>query len=107
MNRSVWRPIAIGVLVGTAAYFMPFFMLKGFLFFFLIAGLFRFFFFRRMGWGGHGNYMHVVYADHLRNMSEDDYAKYKERFQGRGGCGGREYHPYENVPKDKNNQANN
>lgn len=100
MNSSPLKPIAIGILLGTAAYFMPFFLLKGFFFFLLIGALFRLFFFRRMGWGGHGHYMHLVYADHLRNMSEEDYNKYKERFQGRGACGHRQYHPYQDVPKE-------
>lgn len=78
MNRSIIKAIIFGSLFGAAVFFAPFLILKFILFFFLIGGLIRLFFWGRgRRWGG-GSY-YVAYANKMRSMSEEEYAAYKEK----------------------------
>jgi len=77
MNRSIFKPIVFGVLFGTAAFFVPFLIIKMF-FFFLVLGLI----FRLFWWNGRSHYRmryHMVYADKIRNMSDEEYAAFKNK----------------------------
>lgn len=76
MNKSILKPIVFGVLFGTAAFFVPFFLVN-MIFFFMIIGLF----FRLFWWGGGKHHMqhHFAYADKIRSMSEEDYAALKNK----------------------------
>lgn len=79
MSQSILKPILFGTLFGALAFLMPFFLLKV-LFFFLIAGvLFRVFARRRFG--PHGGGYHLAFADRIRNMSDEEYAAFKNRYQ--------------------------
>lgn len=80
MSR-LWKPIVLGVAIGAFLYFVPFFFFRGFLFFLLIAGLIRFFWFRRYGWGWHHRYYHnPAFTDSIRNMSAEEYEAFKKRY---------------------------
>lgn len=80
MSQSILKPILFGVLFGALAFMMPFFLLKV-VFFFLIAGaLFRLFAWRRFGPYRQGGYR-LAFADRIRNMSEEEYTVFKNRYQ--------------------------
>lgn len=82
MNKSIVKPIVAGILLGAAAFFMPFFLLRTILFFGLIALLFRIFIGRRMRAGFGPGAFRPAFADKIRNMSDEEYAAFKNRFQG-------------------------
>lgn len=85
MNKSIVKPIVAGILLGAAAFFMPFFLLRTILFFGVIGILFRLFIGRRMRAGFGGRAFQPAFADKIRNMSDEEYAAFKSRFQGN--CG--------------------
>lgn len=94
MNYSILRPVVAGVLIGAALFFAPFVVLRIALFVLVFMLLFRLFTGRRFGrFGGRG--MHPAFADRIRNMSDEEYADFKEKFGH--GCGG----PYRNQPENK------
>ena len=82
MNRQIIKPIIGGLLLGTALFLVPFFVLKVLIFFLVIGLLFRLFGRRRhrgpWGW---------ALADKIRTMSEEEYNDYKTKWR-RGGCHG-------------------
>ncbi len=69
------KTILVGAAIGTALFFMPFFVLKVLIFVLIIGMLFRLFGRRR--WGGPAGW---AYADKIRQMSDEDYTQFKERF---------------------------
>lgn len=78
MNRGIIKSVVGGVLIGTALFFAPFLLLKTMLFFFIIGGIIRMMFWRRMyHWGRPQMYMAM--ADKVRNMSEEEYAELKNK----------------------------
>ncbi|MBN8786091.1 MAG: hypothetical protein J0I84_03320 [Terrimonas sp.] len=88
MNRSIVKPIVVGVLIGTALFFIPFFVLRV-IAFFLIAGLvFRLFAGRRRRFGRNFSEERFAFVDHIRNMSDEEYQAFKSNPRGAFGCGG-------------------
>lgn len=80
MNTTYLKLIIGGILLGTAVYFVPFFFLKVigfFLIFGLIAWLFK----------GRRRHHYMAWADHVRNMSDDEFKTWKEK--GGRHCGPR------------------
>lgn len=85
MNRSILRPIVAGVILGAALFFMPFFVLRVAVVVLIVSSLFRLFGagrYRR-GFGGPGRFS--GFADKIRNMSDEEYTRFKENYQY--GCG--------------------
>lgn len=85
MNRSIVKPIIGGVLIGAALFFIPFFVLRVAVFVLIVGLLFRLF---RRGSRGPGSWRQerfTRFADKVRNMTDEEYAQFKERFQY--GCG--------------------
>jgi hypothetical protein len=70
----MFKPIVFGVLFGAAAFFVPFLIIKVF-FFFMVMGLV----FRLFWWRGRKHHLHYrfAYADKIRNMSDEEYAAFK------------------------------
>ncbi len=83
MTRSILKPILAGILIGAGLYFMPFFLLRVLIVFLIIGALFRLF----RGRGFRGRYaggFHPVFADKIRNMSDEEYNEYKQSYEGWG-----------------------
>ena len=92
MTTQLLKTILVGAAIGTALFFMPFFVLKV-LIFLLIAGmLIRIFAHRR--WGGRAGW---AYADKIRDMSDDEYSQFKGKF--RSHCRGFRESEVENSKK--------
>jgi len=87
MNRQILRPVLIGLLIGAGLYFMPFFILRVALLI-LIAGLILRLVFGRGRFGRGFPERRLQMADRIRNMSDEEYARFKER-AATYGCGGR------------------
>jgi hypothetical protein len=94
MKRSILKPVAFGILFGAAAFFAPFFLIKGFFFFLFIGFVFRMIWWRGYRWGHHFRYQ-MVMADKIRSMSDEEYNELKNKlndcdnhYSGRG-CHGR------------------
>ena len=91
MNNNLLRSILAGALLGAALFIMPFFLLRVLVFFLIIGALFRLFGgrrFRRGGWGpGRGYGYMPAFADRIRQMSDEEYNQFKQRFEY-GRCGG-------------------
>lgn len=88
MNRSIFKPILGGLFIGAAVFFAPFALLKLMFFFFIIGGIFRMLFWRRMYHYGRMNY-YMVSAEKIRSMSEEEYTAFKSKmnnWQGNGCC---------------------
>lgn len=78
MNRGIIKSVIGGALIGAAAFFAPFLLIKTVLFFFIIGAIFRMIFWRRMyHWGR--PHMYMAMADKVRNMSEEEYAELKNK----------------------------
>ncbi|AQG81925.1 hypothetical protein [Spirosoma montaniterrae] len=89
----ILKSILAGLLLGAALFILPFFLLRVFLFFLLIGGLFRLIRGRR-GFGprgfGYGRRGFAYggpfgFADRVRQMSDEEYTAFKERGWNR--CG--------------------
>ncbi|QHT69159.1 hypothetical protein GXP67_22195 [Rhodocytophaga rosea] len=82
MTKQLIKPILIGTLAGAALFVMPFFLLRALLFFLIIGALFRLFRGRRYwGWrGGRFGGFHPAFADTIRNMSEEEYRAFRQKF---------------------------
>lgn len=81
MNAQIIKPIAGGLIIGAALFFLPFFLLKVLVFFLVIGLLFRLF-----GWRRYRGPRGWAYADKIRTMSEEDYNHFKDNWSG--GCYG-------------------
>lgn len=87
MNRSIVKPIVAGVFLGAALFFIPFFILRVVTFILIVGLIFRLFAGRRRfgrNFGGH----RFAFADQIRNMSDEEYQKFKENPRMAFGCGG-------------------
>lgn len=83
MTKQILKPVLIGILMGGAAYILPFFFFRGLLFFLVIGLIFRFFFWGRRGgaWGWYRRGgIHPAFADTIRNMSAEEYDAFKRKF---------------------------
>lgn len=89
MNNTLLKSILAGLLLGAALFIMPFFLIRLVFFFVIIGALFRLFGggrFRRGGWGRGRDFEHMpAFADRIRQMSDDEYNQFKQRYQGRYG----------------------
>ena len=86
MNNTLLKSILAGLLLGASLFILPFFLLRVVLFFLLIGAVFRLFRGRggRRGWEpGRGSM--PAFADRIRQMNDDEYNEFKQRF-GRGRC---------------------
>lgn len=70
--------LLFGAVLGAAVYFIPVFVLKTLFVLTVIAVLTRMMFGRRHYYG-----RHFAFADKIRSMSEEDYAKMKEQWKSR------------------------
>lgn len=89
MNTNLLRSILAGVLLGAALFIMPFFLLRVILFFVIVGALVRLFGggrFRRGRWGRRGFGYMPAFADQIRQMSDEEYSQFKQRFE-QGSCG--------------------
>lgn len=86
MNRSILKPIVAGILIGAALFFIPFFVLRVSVAVLIIGLLFRLFAGRSFGPGYKRHERFTRFADKVRNMTDEEYTQFKERFQY--GCGG-------------------
>lgn len=77
---QTFKAIIAGALIGAAFFFIPFIILRIFLFVLVLGTLIRIF--GRGKWGrGFGPGNRVAFADNIRNMSEEEYARFKQNFQ--------------------------
>ncbi len=83
MTKQILKPVLIGVLVGTALFVLPFFVLRTLVLLLIIGGLFRLIVGRWSGWRGYrGNGgFHPALADTIRSMSEEEYQAFRQKFQ--------------------------
>lgn len=102
MNNILLKSILAGLLLGAALFVLPFFLLRIALFALLVGALFRLLGggrFRRGGWGP--GYRPAM-ADRIRQMNDEEYNEFKQRF-GQGPCGG---YASPNPTETTSNQAN-
>lgn len=85
MNISILKPIVAGIIIGAALFFMPFFVLRVAVVVLIVGALIRLFGGRRFGRGAGRRGMFPAFADKIRNMSDEEYAQFRQRFQY--GCG--------------------
>lgn len=78
MNRQLIKTILGGVILGTALFFLPFFVLKVLVIFLLFGLVFKFFG-RRKGYRGYRGPSGWAFADKIRGMNDDEYSAFKER----------------------------
>ena len=90
MNNNLVKSILAGLLLGAALFIMPFFLIRLVIFVLIIGALLRLFGggrFRR-GWGAGRGYGHMpAFTDRIRQMSDDEYNQFKQRFGQGGRCG--------------------
>ncbi len=79
MTAHVLKSIGGGVLIGAALFFAPFFLLRAFLFILVIGAIFRLFVGRRFRRGWKSDF-HPAFADHIRNMSDEEYTAFKQHY---------------------------
>ncbi len=78
MNKQIVKALLGGILLGTAVFFAPFFLLKIVIVCMIISAIVRMMFWRHMSrWGG----MHpmMAMAEKVRGMSEEDYQTFKQK----------------------------
>lgn len=81
----IFRAIIAGILGGAALFFLPFFILRFFLFILFIGFAIRLVIgigFRGRGFRGRG--FNPVFADKIRSMSDEEYNQFKQKFTA--GC---------------------
>jgi hypothetical protein len=83
MKSSIFKPIVFGVLFGAAAFFVPFFLIKVIFFFALMSFIFRMFWWSKRG---HHLQYRLAYADKLRNMTDEEYAVFKNNVSNNHDC---------------------
>ncbi|GAB4013049.1 hypothetical protein GCM10028808_30880 [Spirosoma migulaei] len=90
MNNNLLKSILAGLLVGVALFIMPFFLIRLVFFVLIIGALLRIFGggrFRR-GWRqGPGYGQMPAFADRIRQMSDEEYNQFKQRFNQGGRYG--------------------
>jgi|LakMenE01Jun11ns_1017448.scaffolds.fasta_scaffold9273491_2 hypothetical protein len=97
MNKttSILKSIVMGLIFGSLVFFMPFFLLKVFIFFMVISFFMKMMWWRVMSHGG-GHYLR--YAEKVRNMSDDEFSRFKSK--GYRSC--QHYDDYTEVKQEKN-----
>lgn len=87
MNRQIWKPVLAGLLIGGALYFIPFFVARVVVFVLIVGLIIRLFAGRRPGrFGQYYRAQRLQFADNIRNMSDEEYARFKEQATNYG-CG--------------------
>jgi hypothetical protein len=82
----IFRAVIAGILAGAALFFLPFFILRGFLFIVFIGFIISFLAFGRFRRGGYrGRGFNPSFADNIRNMSDEEYNNFKQDWSN--GCG--------------------
>lgn len=87
MNRSIVKPVIAGILIGLGLFFIPFFIIRVALFFLVAALIVRLFIGRGRRWGSSFGERRLAFTDHIRNMSEEEYTRFKQKFAYGHGCG--------------------
>jgi len=77
------KPVLAGILLGAALFFIPFFVLRVTVFLLIIGIVFSFFAGRRR-FGRRFTERRMAFVDHIRNMSEEEYNRFKADFSS--GC---------------------
>lgn len=95
MNTSIIRPVIAGLLIGTALFFIPFFVLRVAVFILIVGLIFRLFAGRRR-WNRNFMDRRLAFIDRVRNMSDEEYNQFKQ--QSAYGCG------YHQKPDSTNTQ---
>lgn len=104
MNRGIIKSVVGGAIIGTALFFAPFFVLKTMLFFFIIGGIIRMIFWRRMMYWWRPQ-MYMAMADKVRNMSEEEYADLKNKMNHwNGNCYHNGCYTYHKKEENTNQQ---
>lgn len=98
MNLRIVKPIAAGVLLGAAVFFIPFFVLRVAAFLLILGMVLRLFAGRRR-FGSRFADRRIAFADHIRNMNEEEYDRFKAGFAS--GCGPGFPPPSSTDKKDK------
>lgn len=88
MNRSIIKPIASGILLGLALFYIPFFVLRVVTFFLILGFIFRLFAGRRRRFRRQFGDHRFAFADRIRNMSDEEYQSFKADPRTAFGCGG-------------------
>ena len=86
MKQGIIKPVLAGILLGAALFFIPFFVLRVAVFLLIIGIVFSFFAGRRR-FGRRFTEGRMAFADHIRNMSEEEYSRFKAGLSS--GCGRR------------------
>lgn len=84
MNLRIIKPVAGGILLGVALFFVPFFVLRVATFLLILGIVLRLYVGRRR-FGSRFMDRRIAFADHIRNMSEEEYSRFKAGFAN--GCG--------------------
>lgn len=82
MKRRIIKPVLAGILLGAALFFIPFFVLRVTVFLLITGIMFSLFAGRRRF-----AERRTAFADHIRNMSEEEYNRFKADLSS--GCRGR------------------
>ncbi|MDQ1087249.1 hypothetical protein [Siphonobacter sp. SORGH_AS_1065] len=77
MNNTILKSILAGILLGGALFVLPFFLLRIALFFLFIGAIFRLF--RGPRHWGHRRPWRSDFTDRIRQMSDEEYAEFKQR----------------------------
>ncbi len=95
----IFRAIIAGILGGAALFFLPFFILRLFLFILFISLAIRLIigigFRRGSHWRERG--FNPMFADKIRSMSEEEYNGFKQKFSY--GCGRRDWFDDRRTPE--------
>lgn len=78
MIKQFFKTVLAGIMVGLALFMMPFFLMRIFVFFFLIVGAFKL-----LGFGRHRREMRLAFAQKFNNMSEDERKVYLQKYGNR------------------------
>ena len=81
MDYLLLKRVLIGVLLGTALFFAPFFVIKIFVFFAIVGFFFRLF--RGRGYYN-GHRWAWTHPDEIRSMSDEAYAQFKSKYNKDG-----------------------
>lgn len=83
MKHHIFKSIVIGVVLGAAFFFAPIFILKAMIIMLIISVMFRLIAGR---WSRRGHGLHFALADTIRNMSDEEYNRFKQDHRHYG-CG--------------------
>ncbi len=78
MNKEIVKAVFGGLILGTAAFFVPFFLIKTVIIFFIIGAIFRWMFWRKFRYMG-GMQPMMLMADKVRTMSDEEYQEFRNK----------------------------